>query len=329
MIIPAEFAAKYEANRPYVQRVADIVHNVVLNFAETSGYAFLGRIKGCESLSEKIETGRFARWSELDDHYACALVIPTLEDEPGVLNFLQSQFETTKLSQRGKTIKDPRVFRFDATRFVGRVGQRAGVSSDSLLSLVCFEVQIRTAFEHAWSVTTHKLSYKGPGIDWRRERLTAQLKAAVEQLDLMVAGYSALTDRIHPEAFPELATKQEVELLFRAAFDTGRIPPESEPASWTRFCENIMNLIRAAAGGRRNPPEKLIRGLIACWTAALAPSCPPYPRSLSLLQFALGEAVGQGLIPLELGSYYPPVTSGLADFYPATNALRNHFDSKS
>ena len=74
---------------------------------------------------------------------------------------------------RGKTIKDPRVFRFDATRFVGRVGQQAGVSSDSLLSLVCFEVQIRAAFEHAWSVTTHKLSYKGPGIDWRRERLTA------------------------------------------------------------------------------------------------------------------------------------------------------------
>lgn len=45
----------------------------MLNFCDNKGYALTSRIKAIESLAEKIETGRFKKWLELDDLFSCTV----------------------------------------------------------------------------------------------------------------------------------------------------------------------------------------------------------------------------------------------------------------
>jgi hypothetical protein len=111
-----------------------------------------------DSVSEKIETGRFTRWSDLDDLFACCIVIPTLADEMGVLELLRGAFQQVEHRARASTRKDRSVFRFDSTRFIGTLWPIPNNEPAAGISDIRFEVQIRTAFEHAWSVTTHAMA---------------------------------------------------------------------------------------------------------------------------------------------------------------------------
>ena len=181
MIVPASVLQKHKYVRPYLEKLGQHVRDVVGGYCDRKGYAYAGRAKSSESLAEKIETGRYAKWSDLDDLFACTIVIPTLTDEPEVLEFLRQAFTEDRLERRGSTLKDPAVFRFDTTRFIGCLGP-SEIERNPVLATMKFEVQVRTAFEHAWSVTTHALTYKAGQVNWRHLRLAAQLRSAIEQL---------------------------------------------------------------------------------------------------------------------------------------------------
>jgi hypothetical protein len=101
--------------------VAGRVKDQVFAFCDKQGFAFVGRSKTQESLTEKLETGRYGGWGDVDDLYACTIVIPALDREKEVRAFLATTYEQVSITTRGSTLKDPSVFRFDATRFVGIV----------------------------------------------------------------------------------------------------------------------------------------------------------------------------------------------------------------
>ena len=67
MIYPPILDRQYQQYRPLVDIVATRVKSTMLNFCDDKGYALTSRIKTIESLAEKIETGRFKKWSELND----------------------------------------------------------------------------------------------------------------------------------------------------------------------------------------------------------------------------------------------------------------------
>ena len=92
MIYPSILDRKYQEYYPFVEEVAKKVKETLLNFCENKGYAFTSRIKTVESLAEKIETGRFQKWTDLDDLFACTVIIPTLSHEDEVLEFCQNSF---------------------------------------------------------------------------------------------------------------------------------------------------------------------------------------------------------------------------------------------
>ncbi|NEQ78695.1 MAG: hypothetical protein F6K23_40335, partial [Okeania sp. SIO2C9] len=75
MIYPSILDRKYNQYQPFVKEVAKRVKEALLNFCDAKGYAFTSRIKTIESLAEKIETGRFEKWSDLDDLFACTIII--------------------------------------------------------------------------------------------------------------------------------------------------------------------------------------------------------------------------------------------------------------
>src|SRR5262249_23950560 len=148
---------------------------------------------------------------------------------------------------RGATKKAPDIFRFDCTRFVGRLYSPEDVSSSEPAYNLLFEVQIRTAFEHAWSVATHDLTYKNAEVSWERLRLAAQLKATVEQLDMLVAGFQDSTKFIAQSSWPEIDARKAIVLYFQKLFDEGKLVAELKPKDWTRFAENVSNFLRSSS----------------------------------------------------------------------------------
>jgi hypothetical protein len=327
VIVPSCIQRKHDLARPYIQRIADRAGDLVRRYCEGEGFAYVGRMKDTESLAEKIESGRYQSWGAMDDFFACSIIVPTVGYEPEALSFLATSFHRIALRHRSENKKDPAVFRYDATRFIGTLKGEPDLAPESELLKIRFEVQIRTAFEHAWSVTTHALAYKGDCVDWRRMRLAAQLKASVEQLDLLIAGYEEVATGITTQQWPEIAAKGSIESFFRQKVDAGQVPSEAIPRSWVRFCDNLFAMILSASDQGWRDPEGTVTAALGRLEAELASTSPAaFPRSLSLLQVSLGSLVRCGVIARPLNRYTPLVTRELLSIYPEADVLGAGFN---
>ena len=326
MIIPLIINQKIEYNNLYIKEVRKKVDDIILNYCRESQYAFISRLKSLESLTEKIESGRYEKWSDLDDIFGCAIIIPNLDHESQVIDFLSESFESVILRKRGSTLKDPTVFRFDCTRFIGKLKDPIGDLSNELKNTL-FEVQIRSAFEHAWTVATHDLTYKGEKIDWRSLRLAAQLKAAVEKLDILILGFHEIYKHISEQDWPELITKKKFESFFCEQFNKKLIPLESQPTNWTRFCENVYNLMKASFKINKYKIPVVAEKAIEVLTGEIEDlGYNKFPRSISLFQFVMGALIEKDIIKLPLKEkYYPFITTQLIDLYPKISEISNKF----
>lgn len=326
MIVPADIARKHRLTEPYVEYVAVRVRDIVRAYCEDQGFAYTGRTKDIESLSEKIESGRFRGWSELDDFFACTIIVPTLSNETAVLDYLESQFAVHAIRRRSDTQKDPSVFRFDATRFIGKIRPAPGSDPATATSAVLFEVQVRSAFEHAWSVTTHALAYKCDHVDWRRLRVAAQLKAAVEQLDGLIAGYEQATSVIVERRWPEIAAKKRIEEVMRVRFEDGTIPSELCPKSWSRFCDNVYSAVISTSSDFVRDPLSLVNTALQAIDLEAVANKGSFPRSISLVQFCLGALASRGIATGTLKRYVPLLTTELTGLFPSVSILGKTFD---
>ncbi len=329
MIIPRDVLQRFSDLKPFVDVVSGRVRDTVLSFCEERGFAFLGRPKSAESVAEKIETGRYEKWGSLDDLFACTVVIPTLVEENEVLEFLRLAFAEVETRERGASQKAPEVFRFDATRFIGRLRHPDGTRPGEPIYDIAFEVQVRSAFEHAWSVATHSLVYKANAIDWRRLRVAAQLKAAVEQLDSLVLAFESSAQHITESEWPEVSARARVVEFFRDQIQLGHIPPELAAKDWSRFGENVYRLVGASLGTRRAEriSARIAEVLPEVETEIRSLTPARVPRSVSLFQLVLGvlaekELLGRGL----QRGYFPVITSELVELFPAVNGFNPRFD---
>lgn len=330
MIVPPSVQQKHRVVSPYLKIVADHVRDTVLAFCDQKSFAYVGRSKSIESLAEKIDTGRFERWDQIDDLFACCVIVPSLGDEPEVLAYLREQFQEVECRSRGATKKDPAVFRFDATRFIGRLNSSIAASASPDVLAVTFEVQIRTAFEHAWSVTTHALTYKSREVNWRHLRLAAQLRAAVEQLDQLVVGFEATASLIPDQDWPEVIARREICAVFSELQKSDRLPPEVVPSSWGRFSENLLSLIRSSSKGYpKDMPAYVSKALRLIEAEVVAATPLTFPRSLSLMQFCVGALARGGLFSEAPKNFYALVSRELLDLYPEAKLLGPGFDVQS
>jgi ppGpp synthetase/RelA/SpoT-type nucleotidyltranferase len=245
MIYPSILDRQYEQYLPFVEEVAKRVKETMLNFCDSNGYALTSRIKTIESLAEKIETGRFKKWSELDDLFGCTVIIPNLSQEQQVIKFCQDTFQVAKTVKRGQNKKSPDTFKFDSTRIYARLKSVEDTNIDNLLSIftVIFEIQIKSAFEHAWAVSTHDLVYKSSEIDWKKLRLAAQIKAIVEQLDTMILAFEQISPAIQESDYPEIKRKCQIAAATLELFERNKIPEELKPKDMTRFCDNLYGIL--------------------------------------------------------------------------------------
>jgi len=255
---------------------------------------------------------------------ALTIVVPKLADEVRVLAFLRETFDEIATRARGSTMKAPDAFRFDVTRFIGRLASLNRESPGPLFD-VPFEVQIRSAFEHAWSVTTHALSYKSPDVSWSKLRLAAQLKAAVEQLDTLVAAFEDATKYIDPSVWPEIQAKSELKTFFASQVESGAIPIELAPKDWSRFVDNVFSAV--AAGRVRTKPDeigRLVRKDFETELGALGRG--GVPMSISLWQLTFASLVKSGTVGTTPRKHWPLVTPELEELYPSLRTITPRFD---
>lgn len=248
MGIPAAIRQRYEQEKHLYEALQRYVGATLSGFCDREHYQLMSpRVKELSSLADKLETGKYAAWSDINDLVAAAIIVPTGSHEDRVLGFLASQFDQTDLLSRRSRPLAPDHFRFDLTRWYGRVRADEGSPPDvAALTHLTFEVQVRTYFEHAWSVVTHDLTYKSDRLDWRRLRLAAQLKAMVEQIELTISNFEAVAAASLEAAWPDLEVQRQVEGRLQALLvETGT--EEMAPSSWTRASESVVRLVSVSA----------------------------------------------------------------------------------
>ncbi len=327
MIIPLHVRKLFDNANPYVIELSRRVTEAVLSHCGSEGYAFSSRPKTVESVAEKIETGRFRRWADIDDLFACAIVIPTLREESKVIDFLRRAFNQVAVRGRNDTRKPPDVFRFEATRFIGTLHRPAGTDPKEPLFNLAFEVQVRSAFEHAWSVTTHELVYKSQSVDWKRMRLAAQLKAAVEQLDSLILTFEESAGQITSHHWPEIAARTMIADFYSKQVTGGNIPSELAPMDWSRFADNVWCLLKATKRVHPDEMEALAAKALNVIQLELD-SIPPerIPRSLSMFQFTLGVLTKGKVVGATLQRFYPMITPELVELYPEVDRIKERFE---
>lgn len=322
----AEVGRRYGREQDVIGAIADRIDDILRGYCGERGYPFVGREKIVASLGEKIESGRYAAWSELDDLYACSVVIPTLKHESGVLAFLRSTFVEVTTKLRSSTEKSPDVFRFEATRFIGTLRAPPGISTEERLYTAKFEVQVRTAFEHAWSAATHSLVYKSGTVDWKRMRMAAQIKAAVEQLDTLVLAFESSAELVTEHRSPDVTMRAGVIARLKPFVDTGIIPRDQEPKDWSRFADNFVALVRAGSRVRWREMPSRVDAALDLVAAELEEARIPYPRSVSLLQFVLGALAEADWLELPLERFAAVITQEVTDVFPAAKNVTPIFE---
>lgn len=272
-----------------VKSVKLCVSSTLQSFCSSNNYLFFDRIKSVESLSEKLEGGRVGQWSELEDLYACTIIVPTSAHEAAVLRKLDACFERVDLRSRDTVQKPPDVFRFDATRYYARLGDDLARTREPGIEGIKFEVQINTVFEFAWTRVTHDIVYKSGSADWSKQRLAAQLKAAVEQIETVINSFEQTASKVSQSSFAEIDTKAAIVSFFSQLFDDGLMPRGLEPASWRRFSDNVYALVRSYSRNNHAVPAKIEELIQEISTALRGPTAAAPPASGSLFQFVLGH----------------------------------------
>jgi hypothetical protein len=194
------------------------------------------------------------------------------------------------------------------------------VDQQENVTSIPFEVQVRSAFDHAWSVSTHALTYKSDVVDWKRQRVAAQIKAAVEQLDMLLLAFEHAAPLVEESPYPPLHDQMLIARCVTEFFDCGLLPSELKPKDLSRFAENLYNFLRS--GSSRKETQDILHEV-----RALLEKMPisQVPRSLSLLQFFTALLVSEGLVSGPFRRYCLHLTDELLSLYPALAVLQPRF----
>lgn len=158
------------------------VKELLVDACAHSKWAFEDRLKALDSYAMKLMTGRCDKYL-VDDFYACTIVVPNLKAVTQAIELVKASLRVLEEKPGEETNARPTSFGFDSVRMYCKLPD--SVDPKSYHELM-FEVQVKTLLEHAWSKATHDFSYKGDDISWAKERLAAQIKAVLDNVDLSI-----------------------------------------------------------------------------------------------------------------------------------------------
>lgn len=201
------------------------------------------RIKQIESFAMKVEMGRFDKTEIFEDLFAATIVVKNMNEISYAEELLTEYFSIRfkKPKSINFTHKDSFSFPFDDLRLYASLKDfQTGELSPNIYELV-FEIQIKTFLQHAWSIATHDLIYKSEKINWAKERIAYQVKAALEHAEVTISGVEELCKI--SELAKENKNVQKVNNLISMILEYWK--PEDLPSDRRRLAQNIIGFIEA------------------------------------------------------------------------------------
>lgn len=186
MKIPLSIRQLYDSQYDLNVRVKDFVDNRI-NALKQPRWHYESRIKELQSFALKLETGRFNNPLQMEDFFACTLVVSNTLEIDTAQKLIRKQFS---LHERRpftpyRTHKSADSFQFDDLRLYVSIQQDPALPPNDLTGTI-FEVQIKTFLQHAWSIATHDLIYKSDDVSWSQARIAYQIKAMLEHAEVSI-----------------------------------------------------------------------------------------------------------------------------------------------
>ena len=169
----------YVALEDVYKLVSSDVAGLLKETCDNNGWIYTSRIKEQQSFALKLATGR-----EIDDFLGCSIVVPTLHEAPAALALVESCLAIIEKKPKETISHRPTEFQFDSLRLYCKLKDSVNPAQKHDFK---FEVQIKTLLEQAWSKATHDFSYKSGDISWAKERIAAQLKAMLDNVELSIS----------------------------------------------------------------------------------------------------------------------------------------------
>ena len=214
----------------------------VMRLTKDRRWHYESRVKELENFALKVETGRYDDPNELEDFFACTLVVENLGSIAKAERLARTRFKFQERRPKTDkfTSKPSDSFRFDDTRLYVRWKDDPLVRPTGLDGLL-FEVQIKTFLAHAWSIATHDLTYKTDEKSWPKERIAFQIKAMLEHAETSIQEATKLAASSSLKKTDELS--ERISTIIELINDLW--PSVALPYDKKLLAENIDSLIRS------------------------------------------------------------------------------------
>ena len=116
-------------------------------------WLYFSRLKPVESYILKIESGRVQNPNQLEDFFACCIVVENSDKINEAIEIIEKFCKIIRRKPHAqKTRKPPDVFRFDNLRIYAKLKDAHDVRTTELSSVI-FEIQIKTfrSYPKCWS----------------------------------------------------------------------------------------------------------------------------------------------------------------------------------
>lgn len=237
-MIPAGFKSLYNGFLPdanaFLEHVKEKISSElkpIVDLVEVTA-----RVKSVESCFQKMQTGKYASFEDINDRLGVAVVVRRRSQIREAMNALNGidGYEVDQPSPEGRypadfSYREPKMF----------IGLRGPVmDKHPEWQSLRVEVQFTTALQHAVDYATHDYDYKGADYLWAKFRMVARLRAMLELVDAMIDDIDSVNvDEVDTIVEPEFfATgRQILEVLDR------RLSPDVFPPDRRRLADTIRS----------------------------------------------------------------------------------------
>jgi ppGpp synthetase/RelA/SpoT-type nucleotidyltranferase len=201
MFVPDSFIASYNNAvidwEPIKSEVDGIFKKII---TENSTVTYSSRIKGIESAFVKAQKGDYEYpFTEMEDFFACQLIIPSKTYYSLVVPQIQEFFEVEILQSK---VLPPSSFDYNDTHYVLKL-KDSPLRSDKSALKKRFELQVKTFLQSALQQASHDITYKPAKISYWTERIVCQLRALLELADDVLTQIESTTQVLHARSYYE------------------------------------------------------------------------------------------------------------------------------
>ena len=230
----------YNSQKVYYEVLKKQTDEILL-VNKKSEWHYISRVKEIESFAMKIETGRFDSKQIFEDFFASTIVVQNLAEINTALTFVNTHFNIKfkRPFSSSVTHKESNSFPFDDLRIYATLKDPGTARIASVIYELVFEIQIKTFLQHAWGIATHDLIYKSDKINWGKERIAYQVKAALEHAEVSISGVEELSkvNELSKENKEVKKINQMISMLSRHWNEIDL------PRDKRRLAQNILSLI--------------------------------------------------------------------------------------